>query len=295
MRFHVVQDAPLRRHGQDPPPDRDRRPASPPVAGPTPVAAARTGVVFNVQRFSLHDGPGIRTVVFLKGCPLLCPWCANPESINPGVEEFLDPDTGEVTPAGRARTIEELLEICEADRVFFEESGGGVTLSGGEAMMQHAFAIEMLRRLRAADIHTAMESTGHVAAPVFERALEHLDYLLMDVKHHDRQEHKRWTGGYNDLPLRNLSRAISRGIEVCVRIPVIPGVNDALRDARAFAALLRRLRVERVQLLPFHQFGERKYALLGRPYRMAGVAALHKEDLLDYRDLMRAEGVEAYF
>ena len=280
--------------GKARPPARDRRPASSSVTGPTPLAA-RTGVVFNIQRFSLHDGPGIRTVVFLKGCPLLCPWCANPESINPGVEEFLDPDTGEVTPAGRTRTIEELLETCEADRVFFEESGGGVTLSGGEAMMQHAFAIEMLRRLQEVGIHTAMESTGHVAAPVFERALEHLDYLLMDVKHHDRQEHKRWTGGYNDLPLHNLSRAISRGIDICVRIPVIPGVNDTLQDARAFAALLRRLRVERVQLLPFHQFGERKYALLGRPYRMAGVAALHQEDLLDYRDLMRAEGVEAYF
>ena len=280
--------------GKARPPARDRRPASSSVTGPTPPAA-RTGVVFNIQRFSLHDGPGIRTVVFLKGCPLLCPWCANPESINPGVEEFLDPDTGEVTPAGRTRTIEELLEICEADRAFFEESGGGVTLSGGEAMMQHAFAIEMLRRLQAVGIHTAMESTGHVATPVFERALEHLDYLLMDVKHHDRQEHKRWTGGYNDLPLRNLSRAISRGIDICVRIPVIPGVNDTLRDARAFAALLRRLRVERVQLLPFHQFGERKYALLGRPYRMAGIAALRQEDLLDYRDLMRAEGVEAHF
>ena len=280
--------------GKARPPARDRRPASSSVTGPTPLAA-RTGVVFNIQRFSLHDGPGIRTVVFLKGCPLLCPWCANPESINPGVEEFLDPDTGEVTPAGRTRTIEELLETCEADRVFFEESGGGVTLSGGEAMMQHAFAIEMLRRLQDVGIHTAMESTGHVAAPVFERALEHLDYLLMDVKHHDRQKHKRWTGGYNDLPLRNLSRAVSRGIDICVRIPVIPGVNDTLQDARAFAALLRRLRVERVQLLPFHQFGERKYALLGRPYRMAGVAALHQEDLLDYRDLMRAEGVEARF
>ena len=280
--------------GKARPPARDRRPASSSVTGPTPLAA-RTGVVFNIQRFSLHDGPGIRTVVFLKGCPLLCPWCANPESINPGVEEFLDPDTGEVTPAGRTRTIEELLEICEADRAFFEESGGGVTLSGGEAMMQHAFAIEMLRRLQEVGIHTAMESTGHVAAPVFERALEHLDYLLMDVKHHDRQEHKRWTGGYNDLPLRNLSRAVSRGIDICVRIPVIPGVNNTLQDARAFAALLRRLRVEQVQLLPFHQFGERKYALLGRPYRMAGVAALHQEDLLDYRDLMRAEGVEAHF
>ena len=280
--------------GKARPPARDRRPASSSVTGPTPLAA-RTGVVFNIQRFSLHDGPGIRTVVFLKGCPLLCPWCANPESINPGVEEFLDPDTGEVTPAGRTRTIKELLETCEADRVFFEESGGGVTLSGGEAMMQHAFAIEMLRRLQEVGIHTAMESTGHVAAPVFERALEHLDYLLMDVKHHDRQEHKRWTGGYNDLPLRNLSRAVSRGIDICVRIPVIPGVNNTLQDARAFAALLRRLRVEQVQLLPFHQFGERKYVLLGRPYRMAGVAALHQEDLLDYRDLMRAEGVEARF
>ncbi|PHP53780.1 radical SAM protein [Actinomyces ruminis] len=266
-----------------------------PLASPAGVAQDGTGVVFNIQRFSLHDGPGIRTVVFLKGCPLACPWCANPESINPGVEQFLDPATGEATPAGRRHTLAEVLKECEADRPFFEESGGGVTLSGGEPMLQHAFATALLQELQRRGMHTAMESTGHVAPPVFDRALDHLDYLLIDVKHHDRDAHKRWTGGYNDLPLRNLSRALERGIETRVRIPVIPAVNDTPTDAAAFAEQLHSLGVGRVQLLPFHQFGERKYLLLGRPYRMAGVTALHPEDLTEYRDTMIRAGIDAFF
>ncbi|SHE23834.1 glycyl-radical enzyme activating protein [Actinomyces glycerinitolerans] len=272
-------------------------PLASPFASPNEAShrADNTAVVFNIQRFSLHDGPGIRTVVFLKGCPLACPWCANPESINPGIEQLLDPTTGEATPAGRRHTLAEVLKECEADRPFFEESGGGVTLSGGEPMMQHVFATELLQELQQRGIHTAMESTGHVAPRVFDRALDHLDYLLIDVKHHDRDAHKRWTGGYNDLPLRNLSRALERGIRTQVRIPVIPGVNDALDDATAFADLLRSLGAERVQLLPFHQFGERKYTLLGRPYRMAGVPALHPEDLVDYRAAMVHAGIEAFF
>ncbi|WP_103063131.1 radical SAM protein [Actinomyces qiguomingii] len=266
-----------------------------PAAPARPPLPATAGVVFNIQRFSLHDGPGIRTVVFLKGCPLACPWCANPESINPGIERLLDPSTGETTLAGQTRTLAEVVKECEADRPFFEQSGGGVTVSGGEPMMQHAFTTALLQELRQRGIHTAMESTGQVAPQLFDRALSHLDYLLMDVKHHDRKAHKAWTGSYNDLPLCNLSRALKRGIRTQVRIPVIPGVNDTLADAAGFSALLHALGIGHVQLLPFHQFGERKYALLGRPYRMAGVAALHPEDLSDYRDVMVHAGINAFF
>jgi pyruvate formate lyase activating enzyme len=254
-----------------------------------------TGVVFNIQKFSLHDGPGIRTVVFLKGCPLRCPWCSNPESIDPKIERLRDPETGEMGVEGRAYTLEEVLEVCEQDRPFYDESGGGVTLSGGEALFQHVFAIELLTRLRKNGLHTAMETTGHVAPPVFEQALDVLDYLLIDVKHHNRDEHRRWTGRYNDLPLRNLVRALEREIPMCVRIPVIPGVNATVPDATSFALLLGSLGVSRVQLLPFHQYGERKYQLLGRPNLMAGTSPLHPEDLADYQQAFIDRGVEAVF
>ncbi|MBT1177445.1 glycyl-radical enzyme activating protein [Bifidobacterium callimiconis] len=253
------------------------------------------GLIFNIQKFSTNDGPGIRTTVFFKGCPLHCPWCANPESISPRIETLVDPKTGERTVEGKHYTIDEVVRICEQDRMFYEESGGGVTLSGGEALMQHRFSIPLLRELRMRGIHTAMETTGHAAPPIFNQALDELDYLLIDMKHHDRDAHKRWTGGYSDLPLRNLATAVERGIEICVRIPVIPGVNNTLDDAAAFSDLLRSMHIDRVQLLPFHQFGERKYEMLGRPYAMAGVPALHAEDLGEFRGVFLDRGVEAYF
>lgn len=256
-------------------------------------ASTTTGVVLNIQKFSLHDGPGIRTVVFLKGCPLRCDWCSNPESLDPRIEQVSDPATGEPRIEGRLATVAEVIETCEQDRPFYKESGGGVTLSGGEALMQHAFATTLLAQLRQRGIHTAMETTGHVARPVFDKALDVLDHLLIDVKHHDRAEHRRRTGRSNDLPLRNLARAVERDIAMTVRIPVVPGVNDGLADAGAFAALLRRLGVPRVQLLPFHQLGERKYELLGRAYPMAGASALYPEDLVDYRQVFEREGVRA--
>ncbi|WP_240541821.1 glycyl-radical enzyme activating protein [Bifidobacterium simiarum] len=254
-----------------------------------------TGLIFNIQKFSTNDGPGIRTTVFFKGCPLHCPWCANPESISPRVETLTDPRTGEITTEGKYYTINEVADICEQDRDFYEESGGGVTLSGGEALMQHRFSIPLLRELKRRGIDTAMETTGHVAPPIFNRALDELDYLLIDVKHHDRDAHKRWVGGYNDLPLRNLASAVERRMEICVRIPVIPGVNNTLKDARAFSNLLRSMQISAVQLLPFHQFGERKYEMLGRTYAMSGVDALHEEDLLDYRQIFLDNDVRAYF
>lgn len=257
-----------------------------------PAAPHPTGVIFDIQKFSLHDGPGIRTVVFTKGCPLRCAWCSNPEAVAPGVEPMRDAITGEVRQQGREYTLEQVLEVCEQDRPFYQESGGGVTLSGGEALIQHAFTLELLTRLRGREIHTALETTGHVPPAVFDQALDVLDYLLIDVKHHDRQAHRRWTGRYNDLPLRNLTRAVERGVPMLVRIPVVPGVNDGADDARSFALLLRSAGVTQVQLLPFHQLGERKYELLGRPYPLAGVPAVRPEDLAGYHRILRAGGVE---
>ena len=254
------------------------------------------GRVFNIQKFSIHDGPGIRTVVFLKGCPLACSWCANPNSrkLRPlMIRDANDPLV--FLEDSREYRAEEVLRICLQDEPFYEESGGGVTLSGGEPLVQHRFATTLLRSLHERGIHTAIETTGYVANAIFTRALKHCDLVIMDVKHFDKDRHKRWTGVGNDLPLSNLALAITAGVPVWARIPVIPGVNDAVEDAPAFAAHLLRHGVTEVQLLPFHQYGERKYELLGWDYAFEGVKSLHEEDVEPFRQALVANGVDASF
>ncbi len=252
------------------------------------------GRVFDIQKFSLHDGPGIRTVVFLKGCPMGCAWCSNPNSRKLQVLQLRDAnDPAVLVPDSRDYTLDEVIRICLQDLPFYEESGGGVTLSGGEALVQHRFTTRLLRELKAKGVHTAIETTGYAAPAIFRRVLDQADLLIIDVKHHDRRLHQQWTTVSNELPLRNLATAIEAGGPVLVRIPVIPGVNDSLDDAAAFAGLLGPLGVREVQLLPFHQFGERKYELLGWEYRMDGVPALHDEDLADFQRVLCEQGVRA--
>jgi pyruvate formate lyase activating enzyme len=255
-----------------------------------------TGRIFNIQKFSIHDGPGIRTVVFFKGCPMSCQWCSNPNS------RTLDPvlmrdanDANVFAEDSRSYSLDEVVSVCLQDLPFYEESCGGVTLSGGEALVQHRFSIKLLKRLRSKGIHTAIETTGYVAPPRFAKALAQLDLLIIDVKHHNKDQHKRWTTVSHDLPLQNLTTAIKAGGEVWVRIPVIPGVNNSLDDARAFCELLRPIGVTKVQLLPFHQFGERKYELLNWDYNFAGVPSLHEDELADYRQAFDDNGVHASF
>lgn len=254
------------------------------------------GRIFDIQKFSLHDGPGIRTVVFLKGCPMACAWCSNPNSRKLPVLQMRDANDPNVRIAdSRDYDIDEVLRICMQDQPFYEESGGGVTLSGGEAMVQHKFTTKLLRELRARGIHTAIETTGYASPAIFQKVLDSVDLLIMDVKHHDSRLHKEWTSVGNEIPLRNLATAIDAGRPLIVRIPVIPGVNDSLEDAEAFAHLLLSTGATAVQLLPFHQFGERKYELLDWEYRMDGVPALHEEDLEEFQAVMRNNGVYAYF
>jgi pyruvate formate lyase activating enzyme len=254
------------------------------------------GRIFDIQKFSLHDGPGIRTLVFLKGCPMACAWCSNPGSRKLQVLQVRDPDNPNVSTAdSRDYTVDEVIAICLQDEAFYEESGGGVTLSGGEAMVQHRFTTRLLRKLRSRGIHTAIETTGYAAPGIFAKVIDQVDLAIIDVKHHDRRQHIKWAGVSNALPLRNLAAAIDAGGEVLVRIPVIPGVNNQIEDAVAFSDLLKPIGVTEVQLLPFHQFGERKYELLDWDYAFAGVPALHEEDLTDFRNAFLDNGIKAYF
>ena len=255
-----------------------------------------SGRIFNIQKFSLHDGPGIRTVIFLKGCPLGCAWCCNPGArmlqILP-VRDALDPAV--FTEDSRDYEIDEVLKVVLQDRPFYEESGGGVTLSGGESLVQHKFSLKLLNRLRAEGLHTAIETTGYAAPSIFAKALDATDLVIFDVKHYESAKHKKWTGVGNELPLSNLATAVRSGHDLLVRIPVIPGVNSTVDDARAFGELLSSLGVNEVQLLPFHQLGEKKYELLGWEYKMEGVPPLHEEDLAEFQQALEGAGVRAYF
>lgn len=239
------------------------------------------GIVFNIQKFCLHDGPGIRTTAFLKGCPLRCQWCANPESQQQGIER----DT-EGTVYGEEKTVAQVMDAILQDVPFYEESGGGVTLSGGEPLGQIDFACALLGACKDRGIATAVETTGAVAPEALGRAAPLTDLFLFDVKHHDRQRHKAGTGVDNALILENLRWLIEGGHRVQVRIPVIPGFNGSLGDARAFGQLLGGMGAKDVELLPFHQFGEKKYTLLGKAYAFNGKPAMNREDLIEYRKVL---------
>ena len=250
------------------------------------------GSLFNIQKFSLHDGPGIRTVVFFKGCPLRCKWCSNPESqqAEPGMMGVGD----NKTPDSRLYTIEETLEICLQDRLFYEDSGGGVTLSGGEALTQPKFAAALLYALRKEGIHTALETSGYASIGAFDEISALSDLLLFDIKHYDTRRHIEGTGVDNGIILINLKKALSRKIPVLPRLPVIPGYNNSREDAYGFASLLKSIGLDCVQLLPFHQFGERKYDLLSIPYKMHGIPQLHKENLEEFRRIIADCGIDCY-
>lgn len=289
--------------------------------------------IFNIQKFSIHDGPGIRTTVFFKGCPLRCAWCANPESIRPGVQVLCDNGKcvacgvcADACPAdaitvdasgaavahercvgcgqcvaacpvaalslsGKDYGIDDVLAVCLQDKDFYDESGGGVTLSGGEVMMQPAFARELLRRLAERGVHTALETNGCVGPEVFRDVAAAADLLLFDVKHCDAERHRDGTGVDNGVILENLRWAVAAGKKVLARIPVIPGYNDSLEDADAFARLLKTIPLDTVQLLPFHQFGQNKYQMLGMDYTLDSAPQLRKENLAEYRERMLGAGM----
>lgn len=240
-----------------------------------------TGKIFNIQKFSINDGPGIRTTVFFKGCPLSCRWCSNPESQNRNAA--IADAMADETYCGREVTVEEVMAEVRKDMPFYEESGGGMTLSGGEVLQQMDFAIALIEAARAENIHVAVETTGYTSPERFRRFAPLPDLYLFDFKHYDREMHHQGTGVYNDIILENLRVAVATGREVIARIPVIPGFNTGLLRARGMAQALVDAGVRTVHLLPFHQFGEKKYEELGVPYEYKGVKQLHPEVLGRYR------------
>jgi pyruvate formate lyase activating enzyme len=271
------------------------------------------GLIFNIQGYSIHDGPGIRTTVFMKGCPLRCKWCANPESMNPFSEvshtyekcvkcyrcieicpygAISIPKEGEFISINRAVcvdckeylcakgcyqgaleivgsyiTAEELLNEVKKDSLFYRNSGGGVTLSGGSPLSQSGFALQFLKGCREKGIHTTLDTAGYAPWETLREILDYTDLVLYDIKHMNPAVHEELTGVSNEQTLKNLEASLSLNkVSIVIRIPVIPGYNDSKENTEATARFVKELGAKEVNLLPYHRLAISKYARLGREY-----------------------------
>ncbi|MDE7017332.1 MAG: glycyl-radical enzyme activating protein [Lachnospiraceae bacterium] len=233
-----------------------------------------SGRIFDIQRYSIHDGIGIRTIVFLKGCALRCRWCCNPESQEYAVQTMMV--NGKPKTIGRDVTVAEVMDVVARDMPYYGRSGGGLTLSGGESLLQPEFAAALLQAAKGIGINTAIESMGYAEFATIEKILPYLDTYLMDIKHRDSAKHKEFTGKENTKMLENAVKiAESKMCELIIRVPVIPGFNDSEKEIADIAAFADSLPgVSQIHLLPYHKYGEGKYEGLGRPYLMKDVPML---------------------
>ncbi|WP_372680554.1 glycyl-radical enzyme activating protein [Desulfosarcina sp.] len=286
------------------------------------MAPDTEGIIFDINRYAIHDGPGIRTTVFFKGCPIRCRWCANPESQKTALElahlnhecilcgrcmetcpqdairvsdtnHLLDRTACdlcgkcvEACPAealqvmGRTVSVDDLYAEVAADRPFWERSGGGVTLSGGEPLFQPRFVKAFLERCRANYIHTAIESCLHVATQTLAEILPLVNTVICDMKLMDDQRHRQFTGVSNALILKNMAMLLQTDQDMRVRMPLIPGVNDDLPGLEALGAFLQDHREgAQLELMPYHRLGEVKYARLGRSCKMEEIPAPSREEM----------------
>ena len=238
----------------------------------------KMGRIFNIQRFSIHDGPGIRTIVFFKGCRMRCAWCCNPESQEYKIQTLTE--GGKQKNVGRDVTVSDIMPEILADLPYYRRSGGGVTLSGGEVLCQADFAKELLRACKEAGLHTAIESAASLEFPEIEKLLPFLDLYLLDIKHMDSAKHREYTGFGNELILENAKKIAESGVELIVRTPVIPTFNDTKEEIEAISKFARTLKsVREHHLLPYHRLGSDKYAGLGRQYSMKEIEPPTKEKM----------------
>lgn len=226
------------------------------------------GRIFDIQRYSIHDGPGIRTIVFLKGCVLRCRWCCNPESQSFDIE----PRTlsGKTVTVGEDVTVDQVMETVEKDRPYYYRSGGGLTLSGGESLCQPDFTRDLFRCSKEAGINTALESMGCASWETIASILPYLDTYLLDIKHTNHQKHKEFTGRSNELMMENARRIAESGMtDLIIRVPVVPTFNDTPEEIESIARFTATLPgVTQLHLLPYHRLGQDKYGQIGRTYTL---------------------------
>jgi len=303
----------------------------------SPVVGNDHGLVVKIQRFSLQDGPGIRTTVFLKGCPLRCLWCSNPETQTHAVELEYDPgrcpsqcnrclmvcthdfltkkdgvmkiDREKCTGCGmcvqaceqralaligKRMRVEEVVKEIEKDRPFYNKSGGGVTVSGGEPLYQPKFTGRILQACKEQGIATALDTTGLIEWETFRSLLQYADTVLYDIKHVDAAEHRRGTGVDNRAILDNARRVSEQGIPLVLRMPVIPGYNDDPQTLRRFAEFALRLpNAGKVDLLPYHRLGAYKYQRLGRKYLLENLQPATRVYMQKVKETLSSMGLHS--
>jgi pyruvate formate lyase activating enzyme len=258
------------------------------------------GLIFNIKRYSIHDGPGIRVTFFMKGCSLSCLWCHNPEGISPlpetveqvnriGQKEFCFNEE-----VGKLYSVENILEIVEKERIFILQSEGGVTFSGGEPMMQMDFLLEALKACKSKEYHTAVDTSGYSTPENFRAVIPYTDLFLFDLKHIDDARHYQLTGVSNSLILSNFTMLAENGKDIMVRIPVIPGFNDdtkSLSDLKKFIMANGSQNLKRISLLPYHKTGTSKYKKFNIPNRMEGVVPPSRERMNELKRFFSETGI----
>lgn len=249
------------------------------------------GRIFDIQRYSIHDGGGIRTIVFLKGCPLRCKWCCNPEGQHYNVEKMTL--GGKEKIVGQDVTVGEIIDIVERDRIYYRRSGGGLTLSGGESLTQPDFAVALLKTAKERGINTAMESTGFADFSVISRYLPYLDLYLMDIKHMNSAKHKEFTSQPNELILENAKKITDAGTRLIVRTPVIPTFNATKEEIGEIAKFASSLKgVTQMHILPYHRIGTDKYKGLNRDYSLTGIEPPSKELMNELLAVVNSYGLK---
>ncbi|MFX1451911.1 MAG: glycyl-radical enzyme activating protein [Promethearchaeota archaeon] len=292
------------------------------------------GTIFNIQRYCIHDGPGIRTLVFFKGCPLRCLWCSNPESQELSPEILFSSNKcigcgkcAEVCPenaiikstdkrinrdkcnlclkcietcyaealevAGKKMTLEEVVKEVEKDRPFYEKSNGGITVSGGEPLMQPKFLKALLKECKSRGINTAIETCGYANWSTFEEILEYLDLILMDLKHINTDSHKELTGKSNEIILENIKKISELKKPIIIRYPLIPGYNDSIETVNKIGKFVQNLEgVNEINIIPFHRLGESKYEKLDREWTMHEVEPPTTERLEEIKKILESYGLK---
>ena len=256
------------------------------------------GIIFDIKRFAVHDGPGIRTTVFMKGCPLSCRWCHNPESMNPAICTVAKTvRIGEKTytedeAVGREMTVTEVMTVLRKEQIFMEESGGGVTFSGGEPLLQPEFLVDMLVACHSEGMHTTVDTCGFANWDVLEKVACHTDLFLYDLKLMDADLHKINTGVPNQLILDNLTGLMEMGKKVRIRIPLIPEMTFTLNNIKQTIVFLTKLKasVEGVDLLPYHNTASHKYERFKIENSLKDVKSVNKSELSDVKLLFEEAG-----
>lgn len=290
------------------------------------------GLIFDIQRFSIHDGPGIRSLVFLKGCPLKCLWCQNPESLDTRSEIGFTPTKcigcgtcNDICPTGSIRlkgpkrierssclrcgecadacpsralerigkeyTPEEVLDEVMKDESFYATSGGGVTFSGGEPLLQIDFLVGALKLCKKQGLHTAIETSGYTRYPILKKALPLLDLVLYDLKVCDPADHKRFTGKDNRMIIQNLKKLRDEGIEVAVRVPLVPTFTLVSSNIVSLASLISRLGYDNAVLLPYHRMGESKLPKIDSSLSPLGINPPSEHEVREAADDFRKKGI----